>query len=126
MGLIKNLKQRLGRRRNEPSRETEIYPRLMQVLSGQRVDKKAPVYKPTPWNLRSFSLTPYARRAINTIKNPIAQLQWEIIPKKGVESNTEIERQCKVVTHCLKYPNTEDSWRSLVEKVLTDVMLGAG
>lgn len=126
MGLFNNIKQRLGRKRHEPSRETEIYPRLMQVLSGQRTDRKAPVYKPTPWNLRTFSTTPYARRAINTIKNPIAQLGWEVVPKKGIEINPELQRQCDVVTYCLNYPNHGDSWRSLVEKVLTDILLGAG
>src|SRR6185437_344153 len=126
MGLISNIRQRLGRRRNEPSRETQIYPRLMQLLSGQRVDKKSPVYKQTPWNLRAFSTTPYARRAINTIKNPIAQLEWEVVPKKGVTLNSELQRQCDVVTFCLKNPNQGDSWRSLVEKVITDIMLGAG
>ena len=126
MGLIKNIKQRIGRRRHEPTRETEIYPRLMQILAGQRVDKKTPVFKPTPWNLRSFSVTPYARRAINAIKNPIAQLEWEVVPKKGVTENAEIRCQCEVVTTCLLNPNQEDSWRSLVEKVITDVMHGAG
>jgi HK97 family phage portal protein len=125
MKFIDNLK-RIGRRRHEPGRETEIYPRLMQILSGQRLDKKTPVYKPTPWNLRSFSATPYARRAINAIKNPIAQLEWEVVPKKGVEENSELRRQCEIVTNCLSNPNHEDSWRSLVEKVITDMMLGAG
>ena len=126
MGLISNLKQRLGRRRNEPQRDTEVYPRLMQIMSGQRVAHNTPVFKPTPWNLRSFSTTPYARRAINTIKNPIAQLAWEVVPKAGVSDNSEIRRQCEVVTTCLRSPNNEDSWRSLVEKVITDLMLGAG
>jgi HK97 family phage portal protein len=126
MAFLRNITQRFGRRRHEPSRETEIYPRLQQVLAGQRVDRKTPAYKPTPWNLRSFSTTPIARRAINTIKNPIAQLDWEVVPKKGVTSNSEIERQCSVVAYCLNYPNEGDSWRSLVEKVLTDALLGAG
>jgi HK97 family phage portal protein len=126
MAIFKNITQRLGRKRHEPSRETEIYPRLQQILAGQRVDRKMPVYKPTPWNLRAFSVTPIARRAINSIKNPIAQLDWEVVPKKGIASNSEIERQCAVVSYCLNYPNEGDSWRSLVEKVLTDALLGAG
>jgi HK97 family phage portal protein len=126
MGLFTSFKQRLGRRRNEPQRDTEVYPRLMQIMSGQRVAHNTPVFKPTPWNLRAFSTTPYARRAINTIKNPIAQLEWEVVPKKGVTDNSEIRRQCQLVTTCLRSPNNEDSWRSLVEKVITDLMLGAG
>lgn len=126
MGLFTSFKQRLGRRRNEPQRDTEVYPRLMQIMQGQRVAHNTPVFKPTPWNLRSFSTTPYARRAINTIKNPIAQLDWEVVPKKGITDNSEIRRQCELVTTCLRNPNNEDSWRSLVEKVITDLMLGAG
>ena len=127
MGLLSNIKNRMpGRRRQEPSRETEIYPRLMQVLAGQRVDKKFAVYKPTPWNLRAFANTPYARRAINAIKNPIAQLGWEVVPKKGVTLNSELQRQCDVATYCLANPNQGDSWRSFVEKVVTDTLMGAG
>lgn len=98
----------------------------MQVLSGQRIDKKQPVYKPTPWNLRAFARTPYARRAINAIKGPIAQLDWEVVPKDGVEMNSELQRQCEVVTRCLRSPNLEDSWRSLVERVMEDILSGAG
>ena len=115
-----------GRRRHEPTRDTQIYPRLMQVLSGQRIDKKQPVYKPTPWNLRAFARTPYARRAINAIKGPIAQLDWEVVPKDGVEMNSELQRQCEIVTRCLRSPNLEDSWRSLVERVMEDILSGAG
>ena len=127
MKFIDNLKNRLpGRRRQTPVRETQIYPRLMQVLSGQRIDKKQPVYKPTPWNLRSFARTPYARRAINAIKGPIAQLDWEVVPKDGVEMNSELQRQIDVVTRCLRSPNHDDSWRSLVERVVEDILSGAG
>jgi len=126
MGLIQQMRQRVGRRRKEPTRETEIYPRLIQILAGQRVDKKVPAFKPTPWNLRSFSVTPYCRRAINAIKNPIAQLEWEVVPKKGITENSELRRQCEIVTNCLQNPNKEDSWRSLIERVVTDIMLGAG
>lgn len=115
-----------GRRRHEPTRDTQIYPRLMQILSGQRIDKKQPVYKPTPWNLRAFARTPYARRAINAIKGPIAQLDWEVVPKDGIEMNSELQRQCDIVSRCLRSPNHEDSWRSLVERVMEDILSGAG
>ena len=127
MRFIDNIKNRLpGRRRQAPARETQIYPRLMQVLGGQRVDKKQPVYKPTPWNLRAFARTPYARRAINAIKGPISQLDWEVVPKDGVDMNGELQRQCEVVTRCLRTPNNEDSWRSLTERVVEDILSGAG
>ena len=126
MGFLTTVKSRLGRRKHEPHRETQVYPRLMQVLSGQRIDKKQPVYKPTPWNLRAFARTPYARRALNSIKGPIAQLDWEVVPKDGIKLNSELQRQCDLVTRCLKSPNHEDSWRSLVERVIEDILTGAG
>jgi hypothetical protein len=98
----------------------------MQVMAGQRIDKKYPVYKPTPWNLRAFARTPYARRAINAIKNPISGLAWEVVPKTGIEENSEIKRQCEITTRCLLSPNQGDSWRSLAERVIEDILSGAG
>jgi hypothetical protein len=67
------------------------------------------VYKPTPRNLRYFSLNPYARRAINAIKNPIAMLEWEIAPKAGIEMNKELERQIEIATFCIEHPNNDDT-----------------
>jgi HK97 family phage portal protein len=127
MSLLSSIKNRIsGRKRHEPERDTQIYPRLMQVLGGQRIDKKYPVYKPTPWNLRAFARTPYARRAINAIKGPISRLAWEVVPKTGIDENSEIKRQCEIVTRCLLSPNHDDSWRSLAERVIEDILSGAG
>src|SRR6267142_6328410 len=39
--------------------------------------------KPTPYNLRRFSETPIARRAINCIKDPIAGMRWRVQPRQG-------------------------------------------
>ena len=39
--------------------------------------------KPTPYNLRRFSETPIARRAINCIKDRIAGMRWRIQPRQG-------------------------------------------
>lgn len=115
---------RLGRRRNEPARDTNPYPLLvqMQQTSGGR----RPLLKPTPANLRAFSRTPYARRAINAIKNPIALLDWEVVPVRGVEMNPELQRQIDVATVCLERPNNDDSFRTLAEQVLEDIICGAG
>ena len=40
--------------------------------------------KPTAYNLRRFSETPVARRAINCIKDRIAGMRWRIQPRQGV------------------------------------------
>lgn len=118
---FKRLRQ--GRRRNEPARDSQVYPRWPnQAGTGSR----RPVLKPTPVNLRYFARTPYARRAINAIKSPIAMLEWEVVPVRGVDLNPELERQIAVVTRCLERPNNDDSFRSLIEQVVEDILCGAG
>jgi hypothetical protein len=54
---------------------------------GIRNNKWRYLYKPTPRNLRYFSHAPFARRAINAIKNPIKMLDWEITPLDGIDLN---------------------------------------
>jgi hypothetical protein len=98
----------------------------MVQLGSPRNDKKRPVFKPVARNLRYFSKTPYARRAINTIKNPIAGHEWEIRPKKGVALNAELTRQIELATYCFEHPNADDSFETLAEQVVEDILCGAG
>lgn len=117
---------RIGRRRNEPKRDTELYPRLMNI-GGMRYTRDRPMVKPTPANLRRFAKTVYARRLIKSIKDPIAMLDWEIAPKEGVELNPELQRQIDVTTHCFAKPNHDDSFSTLIEQVIEDqITCGAG
>lgn len=115
---------RLGRRRAEPARDTIPFPTLLR--QGEQGAARRFAIKPTPRNLRHFSRTPYARRAINAIKNPIAMLEWEIVPVPGVTKNREHDRQIELATTCFEHPNNDDSFRTLAEQVIEDVMLGAG
>jgi Phage portal protein len=125
MGLLDLFKTgRLGRRRKEPPRDTIPFPSLLQV--GNNQSNRRIAYKPTPRNLRWFSLNPYARRAINSIKNPIAMLEWEIVPSNGVDLNSELDRQIEVASFCIDHPNGDDSARTLFEQVAEDILLGAG
>lgn len=113
---------RPGRRRNEPLRDTQVYP----IWPGRSSSNSRPALKPTPANLRAFGRTPYARRAINAIKNPIAMMEWEVAPVRDVELSSELQRQIDVTTACLDRPNNDDSFRSLIEQTLEDVLCGAG
>jgi hypothetical protein len=113
---------RLGRRRNEPKRDTVSFPTLQQL--GNRTGRV--LHKPTPRNLRYFSRTPMARRAINAIKSPLAMLKWEIVPLPGIDLNPELERQIEVATTCFTSPNNDDSFRTLIEQVIEDYLCGAG
>lgn len=124
MGFLDLFKRKgAGRPYKIPDRETRAYPTLMQL--GSALNKKRFVYKPTPRNMRYFSHTPFARRAINAIKNPIAMLEWEILPADGVDINSELEKQIELATACFHHPNNDDSFSTLAEQLVEDFMCGA-
>ena len=112
-----------GRARKVPDRETTAYARIQNV-GGWNQGKDRPLIKPTPANLRRFSRNPYARKAINRIKNAIVMREWEIRPKAGVELNSELKRQIEVATACFNRPNNDDSARTLFEQVIEDYLVG--
>ena len=81
--------------------------------------------KPSPANLRRFSETPVARKAINTIKDSIAGMRWRIQPRPGRDpSLPNLESRSQVLTENFDTPNPDDSFRSLAEQVLEDVIVG--
>ncbi len=84
------------------------------------------VPKPTPVNLRRFAETPVARRAINIIKDRIVCMRWRIQPRRGrsLEQIPDGMRRIEVLTENFEAPNPDDSFRSLLEQVLEDVIVG--
>lgn len=82
--------------------------------------------KPTPSNLRRFSETPVARRAINTIKDRVAGMRWRIQPRPGksLEGIPDGALRAQILTDNFHAPNPDDSFRSLAEQVLEDVIVG--
>ncbi len=82
--------------------------------------------KPTPANLRRFAETPVARKAINTIKDRIAGMKWRVQAKRGrvLEQVPEGAGRVRVLTDNFEQPNPDDSFRSLAEQVLEDVIVG--
>ena len=115
---------RIGRRPSEPHRDSSPYPAILQL--GQTRPGQKTIIKPTTRNLRHFSKTPYARRAINAIKNPVKMLEWEITPLPGIKETPELLRQIEVASYCFNNPNHDDSFGSLIEQVLEDVLISAG
>ncbi len=127
LNLWNKLKLAALRWRKKPRRETDIYPRLVSIGTAGRMDKKRPAIKGTATNLRYFSRTVHARRAINAIKNPISQLGWEVAPIPGVKMSRELERRAEIAASCLDHPNADDSFRTLIEQVIEDYLgVGAG
>ena len=105
----------------ESKRRTVPLPSILNTY-GPRPD----VYpKPSPSNLRRFSETPVARKAINTIKDSIAGMRWRIQPRPGRGlAMPDVEARAQVLTDNFGAPNPDDSFRSLTEQVLEDVIVG--
>ena len=82
--------------------------------------------KPSPANLRRFAETPVARRAINVIKDRIVGMRWRIQPRSGrvLAQLPYGEERIAVLTRNFEAPNPDDSFRSLLEQVLEDVIVG--
>lgn len=117
---------RAGRPRHEPQRVTSQYARMRQVGSWNLRDSR-PMIKPVPANLRYFSRTPYATRAIQFYTRSICSLDWAVRVKKDIAENSEIKRQIDVTSACLFSPNHDDTFSSLLQQVVEDLLVcGAG
>jgi phage portal protein BeeE len=111
----------LASARLEGRRRTLALPSILNSY-GPRADAYP---KPSPANLRRFSETPVARKAINTIKDRIAGMRWRIQPRpeRGTEL-PDVQLRTQILTENLDTPNPDDSFRSLAEQVLEDVIVG--
>lgn len=110
-------------------RRTMAMPSLLQSFTP-RTDG---VPKATPANLRKFAETPIARRAINTIKDRIAGMGWQVQPRKGRSNSpsgsqtglpAEVESRIVLLTELFEAPNPDDSFRSFAEQILEDIIVG--
>lgn len=124
--IMKWRPRKLGRPTKEPTRESIAWPNLSLLGQQPSTTANRVVYKPTPRNLRYFSNTPMARRAINALRNPISQLEWEIAPNKGVTMNSELARQIEIATYCFSLPNDDDNFNTLMTVLVNDICCGAG
>jgi HK97 family phage portal protein len=80
--------------------------------------------KPTAANLRRFAETPAARRAINCIKDRIACMEWRIEARPGREPRGYSAKRAQALTRALEQPNATDSFRTLIEQVIEDTLVG--
>jgi phage portal protein BeeE len=104
----------------EGKRRTVPLPSILTTY-GPRADSMP---KPSPLNLRRFSETPVARRAINTIKDRIAGMRWRVQAKPGTQEMPDASTRIDVLTRNFDAPNPDDSFRSLAEQVLEDLIVG--
>src|SRR5437764_8378109 len=103
-------------------RRTIALPSIFQNF-GPRADV---LPKPTPANLRRFAETPIARRAINTVKDRIAGMRWRVQPRNGRALAELPGGAARIRLLCDNFdsPNPHDSFRSLAEQVLEDIIVG--
>jgi HK97 family phage portal protein len=82
--------------------------------------------KPTPMNLRRFAETPVVRRAINVIKDRIAAMDWQVRVRRGVKQGelADAQRKLRALRRTLEEPNAADSYRTLIEQVIEDMLTG--
>ena len=82
--------------------------------------------KPTPANLRRFAETPVVRRAINLIKDRVASLDWQVRLKRDYTAGeiTDAARRLAILRRNLEEPNDSDCFRTLIEQVLEDALVG--
>jgi len=119
-------------RRRTAGAGSNLAPFLSQTFSIpglSRAGAPAPhsvMPKPTPVNLRRFSEVPVARRAINVIKDRIAGMRWRIQPRSGrvLSQIPDGPLRIQILTENFEAPNPDDSFRSLLEQVLEDVIVG--
>jgi len=121
-GLAKSPLLANAARNGAPKRRTSALPSIFNSYGP--LNDAMP--KPTPYNLRRFSETPIARRAINCIKDRIAGMRWRVQPRQGysIESIPLGTERIRILTSNFEMPNPDDSFRSFSEQVLEDIIVG--
>ncbi len=113
-----------GRFRKEAERKAAPLPSVLTPYG--RGAGLAAMPKPTAANLRRFAETPVARRAINLVKDRVASMDWQIRVRRGFdpEKVANAESKMAALRRALEAPNAGDSFRTLFEQVLEDVLVG--
>ena len=127
----------------ETARRTVPLPSIM-TPGAPTLMRAGVMPKPTPANLRRFAEMPIARRAINIVKDRVAGMQWRIEMRRGRTTVSHpvgkgdqhggdtlgrsglgsAEERIAILTENFEAPNPEDSFRSMIEQVLEDVLVG--
>jgi HK97 family phage portal protein len=113
---------------NVGERKTTVTPLGMNSIFApfRTIGVQNALPKPTAANLRRFAETPVARRAINCIKDRIACMDWriEVRPSAGDDAEGDRAKRMEVLTRALELPNESDSFRTMIEQVLEDTLVG--
>ena len=107
----------------EPQRVTVPLP---SILSPYGMTAQNTMPKPTAANLRRFAETPVVRRAISIIKDRIASMDWQVRLKREYLPGdvAYLAQRAMALRSMLQEPNETDSFRTLLEQVLEDALVG--
>ncbi len=106
---------------NIVDRRSWAFPYIPEAL--HRLNQ--PILKNTPYNLRRFTETPIPRRALNLVKNALLSLKWRVvIDDEFEEDDPDLLKNVEIAEYCLDNPNLQDSWRTLMEAVIEDFLIG--
>lgn len=129
MGLVRQAWEWVsGLQASGGERKTATMPLGMNSIfapfRGAGVQNMPP--RPTAANLRRFAEMPVARRAINCIKDRIACMDWRVEAKPGEAGRGPAEQAQRIAAavRSLEAPNEGDSFRTLIEQVLEDTLVG--
>ena len=114
-----------GQFAKEPeARKTVPLPSILTPYRGAGQGPSVP--KPTAANLRRFAETPVARRAINLVKDRVASMDWQVRVRRGYTAAEvpDAEARMQALRLALEEPNAGDSFRTLIEQVLEDTLVG--
>ena len=103
-------------------RKTQMLPAVLSPWRPGGVASAMP--KPTSASLRRFAETPVARRAINVVKDRIASMDWQVRAKGDAVVDDDLRARLSALRQALAEPNPQDSFRTLLEPVLEDVIVG--
>ncbi len=108
----------------DPTRKTAPLPSILTPYRGLGTSSMLP--KPTAANLRRFAETPVARRAINVVKDRISSMDWQVRVRRGYNPAEidGLEDKLNALRLSLEEPNPGDSFRTLIEQVIEDVLVG--
>ena len=132
MGITAALKQTWSRlttmeaaQTSAGARKTALLPSILSPLRYGAGNQPA-LTKPSPANLRRFAETPVARRAINIVKDKIASMDWQVKLRRDytLADVPDADARLKALRQCLEEPNSADSFRTLWEQVIEDVLVG--
>ncbi len=113
-----------GRFMKEAERKTAPLPSILTPYRG--IGAVPVASKPTAARLRKFAETPVARRAINVVKDRIASMDWQVRVRRGYTPAdvADCDARLQALRHALEEPNAGDSFRTVFEQVLEDVLVG--